>query len=316
MNRIPALPWLCMSLLAISVADLPATMKVEAPLPPAEEQLVRVGRLKFLFAAVDFRDSKVAVEFWVTQLASEMGIRASATLELLHDLDAVVAGVAEGRIDVVTLSPLDYLWVAERVAIKPISVGVIDGKITDEFVLLVRRNREFTGLAQLKGRTIAVESARYAYPVASMWLETELLKNGLGSPDDFFRDVAAEARASKAIVGTLFGQVDGSLVTRRTYDTMVELNPQVGKELTPLLGSPPYLREIMCGRTAYMDRLRGSLIDAALRAHEYPTSRQILQLFGQERVVPFEARYLRTVRSLAREHRALVERSSATEPSP
>ena len=298
----------------ILVALLPTPSGTQAPAvhpsPTSTDSanLIKVGYLRDLLPDVDSRDARVAIELWLMQAAAELDLNVSAKVQFYEDMSSMVDALAEGRVDVVTLPPLDYLEVRKRVELEVFTVGVMQGRVTDEHLILVRSDGGFAALDQLKGATLIAESGRYARPIASMWLETLLLKEELGHPESFFGTIKYARKAPQAVLGVLFRKYDACLVTRRAFETLAELNPQLGEELTVLRRSPGFLREILCGRRGQDVVQKEALLEGALRLQDHPRGRQVLELFRMENVVRFDPAYLETVIGLVKEHEGLKNR--------
>ncbi len=282
-----------------------------APRPRPEGDIIHVGYLKDLFSDVDIRDAQVAIELWIGQVSEEMRLPVLTETVFFDDVPAVVKAIKAGDIDVVPLPPLDFLEIRDTVALEPLAVGVSGGTVTDEYVILVHRSRGISALKQLKDMKLMAESGRYARAVAFMWLDTLLMREGLGRKEDLFGAIREGRRAAQAILSVFFGQVEACLVTRRSLETVSELNPQVGRELTVLCRSPGFVREIMCGRKGYDETRKRVLMDGALRFQRYPKGQQILGLFGLDGVVPFGTTYLDPIVRLVEEHSNLERGATA-----
>jgi hypothetical protein len=93
-------------------------------------------------------------------------------------------------------------------------------------------------LSDLRGRRLTIlENARMC--IAQAWLSTLLAEEHLGAAGQFFGSIAADSKPARVVLPVFFGQADVCLASKRTFDTMSELNPQVARELAPLAGSPP-----------------------------------------------------------------------------
>ncbi|MDP6779538.1 MAG: PhnD/SsuA/transferrin family substrate-binding protein [Candidatus Latescibacteria bacterium] len=304
-----ALTRLLASLVFLSLLPTPSGGQAPRDPEPGEStygfNLIKVGYLKDMLPDIDPRDARVAIELWLTQAAAEMDLAAAAKVQFYENMASMVDALVEDRIDVVSLPALDYLEVRKRVALEVYTVGVAQGRVTDEHLILVREDSEFAALGQLKGAALIVESGRYARHIASMWMETLLLKEGLGDTQGFFGSVKLARRASQAVLGVLFRKHDACLVTRRAFETMAELNPQIDEELTVLRRSPGFLREVICGRTGYLADQKETLLEGALRLQDHARGRQVLELFGMERVIRFDPVHLEPIIELAREYESL-----------
>lgn len=88
------------------------------------------------------------------------------------------------------------------------------------------------------------------------------------------------------VLPVYFGQSDLCLVTKKGFDTTVELNPQVGRRLTVIAHSPILISEVTCFQRTFTGSYRNETVSAYLEAHLHPEGQQTLTLFQVEQVVP------------------------------
>jgi phosphonate transport system substrate-binding protein len=218
--------------------------------------------------------------------------------------------VRAGEADILTLSVLEYLKLHGRVGLEAALVNVTSTGVQDEFILLVRRAAAVERLDQLRGKTLMAEAVRAENSIPTIWLESLLLKVGLGRQKDFFGETKTVKKTSQAVLAVFFGQADAALVRSKSFGTMVELNPQLEQELTVLAVSPKLLEFVTCFPTDGDPEKRAIMEEGGLNLHTYPRGRQILTLFGVGQVVPFDPAFLTSVKALLDEYRVL----SAAEP--
>jgi ABC-type phosphate/phosphonate transport system substrate-binding protein len=151
----------------------------------------------------------------------------------------------------------------------------------------------------------ATAGGRSAEKVALLWLETQLLKAGLGRTDGFFSQVKEFRKSSQALLPVFFGQADVCLVDQSAYASMAELNPQVGKELVVLGTSPGFPREIVVLNKTCPENKRKIIRNALASLEKTPRGRQLLQLFGSDREIDFDPSYLQPARQVLAEQDAL-----------
>ncbi len=92
-------------------------------------------------------------------------------------------------------------------------------------------------LGELRGRRLCMLKAPKMC-VAPDWLSTILDEGHFGPSEQFFGSVATDSKASRVVLPVFFGQTDACLTSKRSFDTMCELNPQVAKDLTVIASSP------------------------------------------------------------------------------
>ena len=103
-----------------------------------------------------------------------------------------------------------------------------------------------------------------------------------------------------------FKKADVCLVGYNAFKTMVELNPQIGKELKILQMSPPLIKGITCIRKSFYKWAKPDVIHVLSSLPETAAGRQVLTLFGQSRVVPFKEKDILSIQELVKRHEKLI----------
>jgi hypothetical protein len=139
-----------------------------------------------------------------------------------------------------------------------------------------------------------------------MWLDVVLMRSRLPPAQRYLQSVKAVDRPAQAVLPVFFGQSDACLVTRRASEDLVELDPQIGKQLVALATSPPFLPSLMCFRTAYREDSKSVTLESALSLHDKAEGKQVLRLFRTDRLGRFEPSYLDNLLDLATAYDALM----------
>lgn len=276
-------------------------------------EIMRVGYFGNLLAEVNPADVQVAVELWAKQVTLDMGRKVVAQVVFYDDLKVLVEAVEKCQVDMLNLPVMEYLRIEEIVGLKPAMVGVGNAKIQHQYVLLVHRNREVETLDQLRGGTLLMGVDYYVESIADIWLEVQLMKQGLGRALDFFSQVRRVKKVSQAVLPVFFGQVEACMVNRTAFEIMAELNPQLKTELTALAISPALLQAIACFPISCDLQKQATILAGVFKLHEDTRGLQILTLFGVEKVAPFKNAYLQSVEKLLQEHEVLMRDWAAIE---
>jgi ABC-type phosphate/phosphonate transport system substrate-binding protein len=259
---------------------------------------VGIGYPATIFIDVDPSDAHVALALWTKQVSATMGTPlAPRTLlfEGLHDLEKAFR---DEEIEVATMGIVDFLKVRDRVNIEPFLVAESGDKAGERFLLVCHRDRNIKGIQQMRGYRLTIETGHVSNPLTLLWLETLLLKKDLGKQDSFFSELPRVEKTSKAVLPVFFRNSDACLVTERGYNTICEMNPQVGEELSVISRSPRLVRALTAIRSNCDKRIRRILEEGAIKLDQFPKGRQILTIFRQTRIVPFHPDHLKGVIAL------------------
>jgi len=267
-------------------------------------EILRVGYSTKFLNDVGVADAQVALELWTRELSkSAMPMLKMQPKPLIYDnLQSIVNALKNREIDLIAITALDYLKIKDKVPLEPaLSAsrrGDVDG---DELVLLVRREQQITDLSQLKGKKLTIH-AGYMLDTASFWLSTVMATMNLPEQERFFGSVREVKKVSQAVLPVFFKQADACLVSKNSFKTMVELNPQIGKELMVLLTSDKFMYGMLCFHRYLSADVKKQVTKSALNMHTTSTGKQILTLFQIDSITPFKMSLLDSTVALLDKH--------------
>lgn len=263
-----------------------------------------IGFSAATFGEVNENDAIAAVRIWAQALAKEREIAADPQPKILHGIAEIAAALTNKAVDCLNLTTDEYYALRGLVAMDGFVVAVKGRSITEEYVLLVHRASGLERLSDLRGRKLALLHSSRASLVPA-WTETILAREGLGLTNGFFSQIISEPKISKIVLPLFFRQVDACVVTRSGFETMSELNPQVGQQLKVIASSPPIVPVLFCFRADYTSPVRTKVLDELAHWHETAAGRQILTLFQTETLEEAPFNCLDTGLELLAEHQRL-----------
>jgi ABC-type phosphate/phosphonate transport system substrate-binding protein len=250
---------------------------------PRRADPLRLAFTSAVMAGVSRSEAEASISVWTKTLATVRGYLLDASTVIHDDLPALGREMAQGRVQLVALTTEQY-WQLGAPDFGTTFVGQRGGRVGQEVLLIVRRDAGLTSLGALRGRSlVALDMAGEG--MARTWLESLLLEQGLEPAAQFFSSVVSVNKPARAALPVFFGQHDACLLTRGAFDTIVELNPQVGQVLVPLLYSVPLQHSLLLLDVRYDPAARPAVVDALLNLHDTPRGQQVLSLFGRERLV-------------------------------
>ncbi len=264
---------------------------------------VKMGFSTAMFYDVSMADVQAAVTIWARELGRNAGFSAQPIARVFDDLDEMLGEVRTGALDVVALTSLDYLRVQAEVPLEPALVGRQSGKVTDTYLLLVHRESGIDSLAELRGKSLAILGGGDS--IVALWLDTLLGRQGLPRADEFLTVTRHGPRASDVLLRVFFRSKNACVATGNAYATAVELNPQLGRDLVVLAGSPRFPLGLMCLGGALGPERKQRIVAACLKVAATPAGRQLLTLFKVEDVVRFAPWLLDGLEGLLREQATL-----------
>ena len=112
---------------------------------------------------------------------------------------------------------------------------------------------------------------------------------GISAQAHSFSAPITDPKVSRVVLPVFFGQADACLTSKRGFETMCELNPQVAKDLKSLAISPPMVVTFYVFRKNYQSVHRERLIKALSGLRNSAAGRQFATLFQFEEAVVRDA---------------------------
>lgn len=296
-------------LLAIIVFGIPSGARGETV------DLFRIGFSKAAFGEVNENDAIAAIRAWAQSLVQDRGIPTDPRPRIFHGAQEMAAELSAKSIDCLNMTTPEFAEVRELIAADQVVAAVTDDSITEEYVLVVHGAGGISDVKDLQGRTLGMlNSARTS--LAQAWLDT-LLAQAVGRPSArFLRQIATDNKISKVVLPVFFRQRDACVVTRRGFDTMVELNPQIGQQLKFLAVSPPVVPLIFGWRAGYDSPVRARVQMEIADWHTIPAGRQILTLFQVDSLKLIPVASLESSLELLAAHRRVLAESGSGPAAP
>lgn len=246
----------------------------------------RVFRLAFsekMFSQVQVEDARAAMKVWLMTVFRERSIPTDPDPIIYGSLKEMLQGSPGKPAEGFGVTADECWQLSREIKIDRLVVGAINGQIAEEYVVIVHWDNGIEDISDLRGRSLTVlENPRMS--LAITWLDTYLLQNGLNTADKFFKSATLVNKLSQAVLPVFFRNSDACLVTRRGFQAMCELNPQVGKQLRTLAVSPELVPVVFAFRADLASPFREQMLIEMRRLPETPTGQQILTLLQTERV--------------------------------
>lgn len=240
---------------------------------------LRVG-----FHAKSFPDfSTEDIEISIKMLAEELGknIGVDTHVSIYQDIKAMSRDFEQGTINFVVASSI--LLVSEfDTRLFGNGFRFARSEQPERFLVLGRIKPGFKTFQDYRNKRLVL--AQYN-PMADLYID--LLSRTYFHQDyrNGFKELPREKNAHQQILKLFFDQADLTCVYQHSYDTAIEMNPQL-KNRVQILTT---LENVLIG-LAYIhkdapDFLQKQLIDNAVQLTNYPLGQQLITLFNSNRVI-------------------------------
>jgi phosphonate transport system substrate-binding protein len=270
--------WLsvCCALLS-RAADSPAA--TAAALRP-----FRMAIISSMFSEVNESDARAAMKVWIMTVAKEHDFAVDPDLHVFSSIDELLTSCRTNTLDGAGVLATEFARLQGAIQFDRLGVAEYGGKITEQYLLLVRQDSGLERLEQLQGRTLNVLNTP-RMSLATVWLDTALMHTGLTRCSTFFGRINYNGKASMVTLPVFFHQADACLTTSNSFKLMGELNPQLTKQMRALAFSPEVMPACFAFSTGNAPTRRSRIFEEMPRLHETPAGKQILTLLQADRFV-------------------------------
>ncbi len=272
------------------------------------EKLIRMGHILDAVSGVDINDAKIALEILLNRILKKGLPEYTYRNILFHSTDSAVQQFNAGQLEILSLTSINYLNIRNLANLEPAFVAVSGGNPENKYVLLIQKKAEINTLNKLNKKNLIIEKGNSG-DIALLWLNTLLLERSLKESDSFFNNIKRVDKVSQAVLPVFFGQADVCIVRRFTYETMIELNPQVGNTLTTLFESPPFLFALTCFHPEIDKQVSNIMKKFSNTLAKDPEGRQLLLLYHIEKVLDFRPEYLENIETLYNKYNLLKKQT-------
>ena len=241
----------------------------------AADAPVRLAISESVVGDVNLNDARAAMMVWIKRMIQELNVVIDP--RLFETTQDIVDRIRRGQLDAVALNVVEYRLIADQLdASQIVTAAGEDG--LEQYLILAKQNSGIRQVGDLKGRRLCVLKTPKMC-VAPAWLLTILDDGHFGTAEQFFGSVVTEAKFSRVVLPVFFGQAEACLTSRRGFDTMCELNPQVAKDLKVIGSSPAMVVNFYVFRKNYQGLPRERVIRALSSLRATTTGQQLATLF-------------------------------------
>lgn len=253
---------------------------------------------------VDPKDIEAALKVWSKELGNAYHFRVEANL--YDNVDKLVADFNESKLNFMIMNSIDYFRRAKILKVKPEASPYRNGKPTMKYVVLAGTIRHLAEIGILKNKKLSIAKNNH---LGQIYLDTLLMRSKLSSSDRFFAGIDEKSKESQAILDVFFGKSGACVVSETAFQTMKELNPQVGSKLHVLAESPEFIYTVGIFHPSYPpDYKKKAFIGIGTDYKHHERGKQIILLFNIDRMDRITDGQLETVRQLVSEHDRLKKR--------
>jgi ABC-type phosphate/phosphonate transport system substrate-binding protein len=248
---------------------------------------VRLAISESLVTDVNINDARAAMEIWLRRMMVDLNVVIEINPKVFDTTQEILRRARSGQLDAVALNVVEYRQIADVLDSSQV-MAEAGAAAQEQYILLAKRNSGIQRLGDLRGHRLMMLKAPKMC-VANPWLSTILDEGHFGTSEQFFGSVTVDTKPARVVLPVFFGQTEACLTSKRGFDTMAELNPQVGKDLTAIARSPEMLVTFYVFRKNYHGLNREKFAKVYSAVHNNVAGRQLATLFQFEDLVVRDA---------------------------
>jgi phosphonate transport system substrate-binding protein len=258
----------------------------------------------------DIKDVQSATNIWLTWVGENWKVKGKSTI--YKDLPSITKDFIQGKIDLISLTGLNYLkfirQTGKKLELGP--TGTFNGKLQIRYLLIVSRKLKDLSISGLRGKKL---SLKMVSGIERLFINTLLLRAGMVEADHFFSAITEKTKPSRSVLDVFFGKSDACIVPEYVFITMVELNPQIGRQMRILAVSPAVLPTVTGFRKDCDPWVKKFILDKVPILQKDEKGKQILLMYKIEGIANIQDTDLDTLRAMVLEYETLKAKHKTNE---
>jgi len=245
-------------------------------------------------------DARASMQIWMNWACRENNMSVRLVPGVFIQSAQLLQMIRQAQVDAFALDVMEYRQVVEFVEQKYMISADFGPAGGEEYVLLIRQDADIKSLADLRGKRMLRLQAPTTR-LAEEWLLLTQSRAGLPPDLSFWGSAGFDTKISRVILPVFFRQADAAVATRAGYQTMCELNPQVGQKLRVLANSPKLLTGGYFFHKNCSPQMRDKMLAAFSSLHKVNYGQQVLTLFQSPKLGVKDISVLQPALELLRE---------------
>lgn len=210
------------------------------------QETIRLAFSRKLLNDTNYNDAQAALELWIREFSRSSNLKVQSKSLIFENVQSLEKALKSGEVNVIGFPVTDFLKIKDKSMLEPSLVAVRKGSADGEqLVLIVRKDQRISDISELKGKRLLIHQG-YMVDAEYLWLNTLLDRKHLPTPKRFFGSVREVKKVLGTVLPLFFNQADVALVNKNAFETMVDLNPQIGEKLTILSISDKLVYGMFC----------------------------------------------------------------------
>lgn len=263
---------------------------------------LEIGLSRSSFLGVNQSDAEASFKAFMINIAERRGYVLEPHTRVYEDAAIYEQVIRTNPPHVAVVDAWEFLTMNLGSGVEPRYVVPQVSGLFNTYVLLTRVGSGLDHVGRLAGKEIICYESMNA-KLSRTWLAVlmhEQVKPEAHQGTEFFSSIESANKPSLAVLPVFFGKKQACVITESGFQVLKEMNPQLGRELQIIGTSEGYMETIVClSRQGWITpQYKEDFMRSLEELHLAPSGQQVLNLFKADRAVPFEPRYLNSIRAL------------------
>ncbi len=267
-----------------------------------------------VFRNVNVNDAKAAAKIFIQEIIKQVKKNYRSEATVIDNLLENPNIIKKEDVNIINMTSYEYLAIQKKIKLYPFAIPVLNDSCLNKVIILVRKDSNISSIADLKNKRIKIQatSPMSETSILDVWAKVQFNNNNVNLNNPFTSQETLHETASKAITSIFFKKTDAAVVVEDDYKTIIELNPQLGKELKVIAISKPLLLAISCYTEKEMQEnksMRDLMITTTFNLQKNQTGQNFLNIFKMRMLIPFKSDYLKNVTDLYNEYESIAKKN-------
>jgi phosphonate transport system substrate-binding protein len=243
------------------------------------------------FYNIKLEDAHATAQLLANHIKKLKNLKNDFKVDIVNN-DKEILEKYKSEFDLMLLPTEQYLRLKKKMPLEPFCVNYTNNSFGYIYHLIVNKDDYIKDIAQLKGETINIQAHTNDQAV-TLWLDKLLRESKLQSKENYFSKVVLDSKATNVLLPVFFKKAKACIVTNSSLNLLMELNPGIKNQIKILYTSEPLILGITCLNSNKKDTDDyKTLKEVLLSLHENDYGKQLLSLFGTDKLILFKEEYL------------------------
>lgn len=193
-----------------------------------EENVINFGFVSQSKIISNFKDARDSLSTWIEEIGKKYFVKLD--VKFFHSSEDVYVKFLKKELDMIVL-PLPYYFINKKdIDLHSRSYWTLsfsDNRFAQYYLITQKKS----GYKDFKSLNNKIVSLKEYDEVGEIWLDKNSLIENKKSYVKLVKDTLKEEKESTVILDVFFNKAQFGIVTKKTWDIMVELNPAISKSI-------------------------------------------------------------------------------------